>query len=275
MAKKLYCRRLLGGDCEMTIGKANCLVCGDPLVYWGEAREATCHICGKKELGHCACESGHYICNTCHRVEGVDYILGLCSRSESTDPIEIVNEAMQDKSIYPNGPEHHTLIGAALITAYANAGGKNPKGEPLNKAAALSELRKRSLQVPGGACGFWGACGAAVSAGQAMSVLNGSTPLSQEPWAQCQRLTSMILGRLADLGGPRCCKRTGYTAIIAAVPYIDATLGANMQLPVEVTCSFFANNAECRRKECPYFPGADEEVKAAFQPGAFGCAPSK
>lgn len=246
--------------------KAHCLVCGEPLVYWDEAQEVTCHICGKKDVGHSICQAGHYVCDACHRSEGVDYIMGLCSRSSSTDPIEIVNEAMNDKSIYPNGPEHHTLIGAALITAYANAGGKNQKGEPLDKNAALAELKERSLKVPGGTCGFWGTCGAAVSAGQAMSVMNGSTPLSEEPWAQCQRLTSLILGRLADVGGPRCCKRTGYISILTAVPYIDMTLGANMQLPNEVTCAFFQRNAECKRKRCPFFPGADEDVKAAFQP---------
>ena len=251
----------------MSIGKANCLVCGEPLVYHEEAQELTCHICGKKEYGHSVCKDGHYVCNACHRTEGVDYIMGLCSKSESTDPIEIINEAMNDKSIYPNGPEHHTLIGASLITAYANAGGKNPKGEPIDKAAALEELKKRSLQVPGGTCGFWGTCGAAVSAGQAMSVMNGSTPMAEGPWAQCQRLTSTILGRMAEMGGPRCCKRNGYISIITAVPYMDMLLGANMQLPEKVTCSFFQRNAECKRKRCPYFPGADEDVKAAFQPG--------
>ena len=245
--------------------KANCLICEKPLVYWEEAQEVTCSICGKKEFGHCVCEDGHYICNMCHRAEGVDYIIGLCSKSDSVDPIAIINEAMGDKSIYPNGPEHHTLIGAALITAFANAGGKNSKGEPLDKAAALEELKKRSLQVPGGTCGFWGTCGAAVSAGQAMSVLNGSTPLTEEPWAQCQRLTSMILGRIADVGGPRCCKRTGYIAVLTAAPYMNAVLGASMQLPDEVRCTFFSRNAECRRAKCPFFPGASEEVKEAFR----------
>lgn len=246
--------------------KANCLICGKPLVYWEKAQEVTCHTCGKKEFGHSICEDGHYICDVCHRAEGVSYIIELCSSSDSCDPIEIMNEAMRDKSIYQNGPEHHTLIGAALITAFANAGGKASNGEPLDKDAALAELKKRSMQVPGGTCGFWGTCGAAVSSGQAMSILNGSTPMKQEPWAQCQRLTSMILGRLADIGGPRCCKRTGYIAVLTAVPYINETLGSNMQLPSEVTCTFFSRNAECRRQECPFFPNANVDVKAAYQP---------
>lgn len=252
----------------MSVGKANCLICEAPLVYWEQAREVTCVMCGKVETGRSICEAGHYVCDTCHRAKGVDHIIGLCSDSESSDPVAIMNEAMNDKSIYPNGPEHHTLVGAALITAYANADGKNAKGEPFDKGEGLVELRKRSMQVPGGTCGFWGTCGAAVSAGQALSILNGSTPMTQEPWAQCQRLTSIILGRMADIGGPRCCKRTGYISALTAVPYINQELGSHMTLPDEVVCAFFDRNAECRRQDCPFFPGADEEVKAAYQPHA-------
>lgn len=249
----------------MAAGKTNCLVCGKPLVYWEEAREVFCHICGKRELGRCVCEDGHYICDACHRAEGVAFIIELCLRSDSVNPIQIMNEAMADKSIYPNGPEHHTLVGAALIAAYANAGGKDSKGDPLDKEAALEELKKRSLQVPGGACGFWGTCGAAVSAGQAMSILNGSTPMAQEPWAQCQRLTARVLERLADIGGPRCCKRTGYVSVLTAVPYINELLAVEMQVPDYVVCSFFPGNAQCRRNECPFFPNASPEVRALFQ----------
>lgn len=248
----------------MATVKSCCVVCGEPLVYWEEGREVTCHICGKKELAHCACAEGHYVCDACHRSEGVAYIINLCSKSDSTDPIQIMNEAMKDRSINPNGPEHHTLIGAALITAFANAGGKDPKGNPLDKNAALAELKKRSLQVPGGACGFWGTCGASISAGQAMSILNGSTPMTPEPWAQCQRLTSMILGHMADVGGPRCCKRTGYISALTAVPYINDVLDANIQRPDDVVCSFFSRNAECRGQNCPFFPKAKPEVKEAF-----------
>lgn len=249
----------------MPAKRANCLVCGEPIAYWEQAQEVVCVICGKKETGHSICTAGHYVCNACHRAEGVNYIIGLCTKSTSTNPIAIMNEAMDDKSVYPNGPEHHTLVGAALIAAYANAGGKDPADDAVDKNAALAELRTRSLQVPGGTCGFWGTCGAAVSSGQALSILTGSTPLKQEPWAQCQRLTSAILGRMADIGGPRCCKRTSYISVITAVPFINQLLGSEMTLPEEVTCSFFQRNAECRKRDCPFFPGASEDAKAAFR----------
>ncbi|MGI6217292.1 MAG: DUF5714 domain-containing protein, partial [Coriobacteriales bacterium] len=130
----------------------NCLICGKPLVYSNEAREFTCAICGKKETGHSACEDGHYVCDDCHREKGVEQIMKVCSTTDSRNPIEIAQQIMSDDSIYPNGPEHHCLVGSALIAAYANSGGD------IDKESALAEMRERSSQVPGGTCGFWGVC---------------------------------------------------------------------------------------------------------------------
>ena len=246
----------------MSHGNAICLVCGEPLEYFEDGRDVTCHICGKSEIGHSVCVEGHYVCDACHRAGGVRHILDYCAHTDSRNPIEIAQALMGDKSIYPNGPEHHTLVGASLLAAYRNAGGG------LDLDAALAELEKRSLQVPGGTCGFWGTCGAATSAGQFWSIVSGATPMTREPWAQTQRLTSIVLGHLADIGGPRCCKRTGFTAILDAARYAEELHGVAMELPERVTCSFFTRNAECLKTECPYFPGnAAQRTDAAQEAG--------
>lgn len=239
----------------MSAGKANCAICGKPLVYFAEGREVQCAICGKTEVGHSICEDGHYVCDACHRANGVAYAIELCSSSTSKNPVEIFVEAAHNKSIYPNGPEHHTLVGASLLCAYANAGGD------IDLDRALEELKKRSLQVPGGTCGFWGCCGAATSAGQAMSIINGSTPMKRVEWSQCQRLTSNILGKLADLGGPRCCKRTGFTALLESIDYIAQVTGVQMEKPETVMCQFCGGNPQCLKMECPYYPGRVKEAE--------------
>lgn len=41
-------------------------------------------------------------------------------------------------------PEHHVMVGAALLTAYRNAGGD------IELSDSLVELMKRGKQVPGG-----------------------------------------------------------------------------------------------------------------------------
>ena len=108
-----------------------------------------------------------------------------------------------------HGPEHHVMVGAALLTAYKNAGGQ------LDLEKALGEMYSRGKEVPGGACGFWGACGAGISAGQFLSIATASTPLSVEPWSLSNQMTARALDQIGKAGGPRCCKRDSFLAILA------------------------------------------------------------
>ena len=71
-------------------------------------------------------------------------------------------------------------------------------------------MQQRGKQVPGGTCGFFGCCGAAVSAGIFGAIVLESTPLSEETWGKANLLTSKCLANEAKVGGPRCCKRNTY-----------------------------------------------------------------
>jgi len=121
-------------------------------------------------------------------------------------PLEylVQDEMMECAVCHMHGPEHHVMVGAALLTAYKNAGGE------LDLESALQEMYSRGKQVPGGACGFWGACGAGISAGQFMSIATQSTPLAKEPWGLSKRMTSKSLGSIGEVDGLRCCKRVPF-----------------------------------------------------------------
>lgn len=122
-----------------------------------------CAICHKKENSKTRCVNGHYVCNDCH-TRGMDTIIGLCLAETSKNPIEIINKMMDLPFCHMHGPEHHVMVGVALLTAYQDAGGD------IDLPAALTEMMNRGKSVPGGACGFWGACGAGISSGMFISV---------------------------------------------------------------------------------------------------------
>lgn len=239
----------------MTMGLAVCLVCEESLDYFEKAQKVNCSLCGEEATAHSLCSAGHYVCDTCHRSKGVEQIITCCRTSDSKNPVELAMRIMKHKAIYSNGPEHHTLVGAVLLTAYHNAGGD------INFAEALDELCTRSLEVPGGTCGFWGTCGAAVSAGMYMSILLGATPLTREPWAQTMQLTARILDHLAKQGGPRCCKRSSFTSIRAAAEYTEELFDVRMEMPKQIVCTHYPQNKECLKKECPYFPAGQAKTK--------------
>jgi len=221
-----------------------CIICGAGLEYLENDVEMECAICHKKEKSKTRCVNGHYVCNECH-TQGMDEIIGICLNETSKDPIEIIEKMMARPFCHMHGPEHHVMVGAAIITAYKNAGGD------IEIDSALNEMYARGKNVPGGACGFWGACGAGVSAGMAAAIISGSTPLTVEPFAFAHRMTSRALGAIADIGGPRCCKRDSWLSILAAIDHIAEYTGVQMEKHMPV-CGYSGQNNQCIGKRCPF-----------------------
>ena len=84
----------------------------------------------------------------------------------------------------------------------------------------IPQSLNRGKAVPGGVCGFWGACGVGISAGVFISIISGATPLKNEPWGLANKMTSKALDAIGSIGGPRCCKRDSYMAIILSLIHI-------------------------------------------------------
>ena len=229
--------------------KSGCLVCGKPLEYYDTEREMTCSICGGRFPSAAGCVDGHYICDRCHARRGVETIMSYCRKSGSKNPIAMVQEMMDDPFIYMHGNEHHIMVGAALLAAYRNAGGE------LDLLPALQEMKARGGKYPGGSCGFWGCCGAAVSAGMFLSIATNTTPLSGNSWGLANRITAAALEKIGETGGPRCCKRNSFTAVKAAAEFVRENLGVEMELPEEIRCRWSGENRQCLRARCPYYTG--------------------
>lgn len=232
----------------MTRGEGACLICGKPLVYYEKAQEMECAICHKKFESYASCEDRHYVCDVCHAAKGLEAIKKGCLDMDSKNPIAILQTLMEDPYIYMHGPEHHVMVGAAILTAYKNSGGDIELWE------ALSEMQARGEKYPGGSCGFWGACGAAVSCGMAMSIITKATPLTGKSWALCNQTTAKCLEAIAALGGPRCCKRNSFTAARVTAKLIQENLNIRLELPDRIRCTYFTENKQCLKKHCPYNP---------------------
>jgi hypothetical protein len=142
------------------------------------------------------------------------------------------------------------LVGAALLTAYNNC---LPDSAKLDMKSALDEVVKRGQQVPGGACGYMGACGASISTGIFMSIVTRNTPFSTDTWRLCNLMTSRALEQVAENGGPRCCKRDSYLSVLTAIDFVKENLGVEMEKP-EVRCSRSQINEQCIGKKCPFSP---------------------
>ena len=179
--------------------------------------------------------------------EKYDLIIAEVVKAKSRNPIEIIKEIMHKDFINIHGPEHHFLDGAAFLTAYKNAGGQ------LDINQALSELRERSIKMPGAMCGLWGVCGSTTSIGAALSVIHGTSPLSDDNfYKEHMQYTSSCIDKMSEIGGPRCCKRNAFLSIGTAIKFVEEKYGIKMECD-KITCEFTSWNKQCIKQRCPFF----------------------
>jgi hypothetical protein len=231
--------------------KDNCGVCGRPLVYGTEEVKRKCAFCGKDFSALIYCPEGHYICDSCHGRAAVDILRDVLSKTTSRDPAEILEKVMAHPNVPMHGPEHHAMVPAILVAAAKNAGYPVPEG-------ATEKAIERGSKVPGGWCGFYGACGGGIGVGIAVSVLTGATPLTGKTRGLANEATSYALGKMAD-GGTRCCKRAARNALNAATEFLDTRMGIKLEQGDRVKCRYVKRNKECIGKECPYYPRTEKD----------------
>lgn len=179
--------------------------------------------------------------------ERTKYIMEACLQETSKNPIEIFKKVANQDFIRIHGPEHHILDGAVLLTAYYNVGGA------IDLAKSLEELARRGAAMPGAICGQWGVCGAVSSVGAALAIIDGTGPLSEDgTWGKHMLLTSKALGRLAEVGGPRCCKRDAFLVLQEAISFVNANYNVKLEQS-DMKCSFSSRNEQCIKTRCPFY----------------------
>ncbi|HJV67031.1 MAG TPA: DUF5714 domain-containing protein [Geomonas sp.] len=226
---------------------SGCLVCGADLVYDETQASRTCSLCSGSFPTNARCREGHFVCDTCHGLPALDLIEQVCLASSDTDPLRLASALMANPAVKMHGPEHHFLVPAALITAFCSV------HKDASKSDKLKVARTRAADVKGGFCGFHGTCGAAMGAGIACSVLTGATPLAKEGWRLSNLMTAACLTAIGEAGGPRCCKRDTFLALLVGRDFLNTHLDGRLPLTPLPTCSHSARNKECLGPDCQFF----------------------
>ncbi len=168
-------------------------------------------------------------------------------QEQGVNPVRIFKNIAKNSYINIHGPEHHVLDGASILVAYKNAGGK------IDLDAALEKLLYEGLRMPGAMCGLWGICGAITSVGAALSIIDGTGPLSTDgTWGDHMQYTSNAIGELGRINGPRCCKRDAMVAFKHGIEYVNARYGVTLESE-EIKCEYSHLNEQCIKERCPYY----------------------
>lgn len=172
-------------------------------------------------------------------------ILETCLKQTSKNPLYVLDRLMELPFCRVHGPEHHLLVGAALLTAYHNAGGS------IDLEKAVKDLCSRAGIVPAGTCRFWGACGAGISSGMFMAAIaNAAYPISESAKI-AHKMTSMALADISLYDGPVCCKRSSYLSILKAIDLVKEQFGIEMEKS-DIVCPFSSQYNNCLGPKCPF-----------------------
>ena len=224
----------------------HCMVCGQPLVYRERGEAVTCSQCDRHGRSAIVCPSGHYICDHCHSEQSLKQVAQRARGNTTGAPEDILEELMSLPELPMHGPEHHAMAGLALLLATEQAAVRLP-------VDYIEEAIRRSMQIPGGSCGYHGACGSAVSLGVAVSIITGATPTTGLARGMAHRATAMALLQCGD-DQARCCKRALRKTVATGRDFFAEELGIVFPQPEgHQFCADASRNRECAKEHCPYF----------------------
>jgi len=237
---------------EQTTHDISCMVCGTKLVYDKSSKDHECMYCGSAEVSAIYCPDGHFVCDHCHSRDAISFLEILAESDTSTNPMDVVDQALNHPSFKFHGPEHHSLVPAAILIAMKNRGIPKEDGSPITYEIILEGIRRGS-KIPGGFCGYAGNCGGCVGAGVAVALYIGSTP-TRGPERKLAHAATVDALYLSMDGLRRCCKRATNYGITAAMNLLKKEFDIDLgEVPAEESCQYSERNRDCEREDCVYF----------------------
>lgn len=107
---------------------------------------------------------------------------------------------------------------------------------------------------------MWGVCGAVTSMGAALSIIDGTGPLSTDKsWGKHMKFTSKALSSLSEVGDPRCCKRDAFLAFWKAIEFINENYDVEL-IESKIECTYSDINAQCIKARCPFYSKPKKKI---------------
>ncbi len=223
-----------------------CMQCGSPLAYLTHDRPMVCTFCGETLPANACCTQGHFVCDRCHSQDADAVVRRICLTSTETDMITLVNTIRSHPAVPLHGPEHHFAVPGVIVATYRNLGGDVDDAD-------IATAMDRGKGVPGGSCGFWGGCGAALGAGIGFGVILKSSPITPTQRQLVQALTGDLISGLGCIEAARCCQREIWSVLKKAAEFSARILPIPLQANGHTRCRQMHLNRECPGKRCPWF----------------------
>lgn len=220
------------------------LMCGSDKVCRNTQKR--CEQCMHGALSDIKCMDTGFQCSNCIIGNSIECIRDYCQTAVSRNPLEIAVQLLKSSFMPEHGVAYHFVVGASLLTAYKNCGGKVDLPQMLNMVFDCGKRLAVNEHT------IWHNLGLGISAGIYVNLITQVMPFSSDNRKLSSLMTSRYLGVLTRDGAPACCKAETWLAITEAARFTHQIFEKEMELPEVVECSFY--RPECRDRNCRFFP---------------------
>ncbi len=229
-----------------------CMICGAELLYGQTRTLMECAICKRVDETVARCEQGHFVCDECHRSDPLKSLSYLCHESVETDMIGLLKQIRRVDNFPVNGPEHHSLAPAIVLTCFRNLGGHVTQAD-------ISEGIRLGKVCIGGSCASMGICGAAMGVGIAFSIILGANPLTPVERQSSMLVVAAAANDICSYQAARCCQREVYLSLKQASKLSTMLTGLHIPAEHRMVCSQHHIQKECLKQDCPLYPKKDRK----------------
>lgn len=225
-----------------------CIMCGEELHSPDKVRDVRCDFCGEVKSVFTECTNTHCLCKDCMALTPVEFVKSMCLKYKGIDPIELAVDIMNSPVIKMHGAEHHFIVPAVLLTCLHNL---QQSTESLADKIAIVE-RRAALETPDKCSYNLATCGAAIGTGVFLSVYLHRELADEDEWSMSNVIVAESLKKVAESGGPRCCKRDTYLSLSTAANFIRERFALELPLS-QAKCTFSLRNKTCKHEECEFY----------------------
>ncbi|OPX43921.1 hypothetical protein CLHUN_21640 [Ruminiclostridium hungatei] len=223
-----------------------CSICNDEIIYKEDYFSAKCVNCGKKEESYIICSNGHYLCKECAAKEVMDKLYEILPLIDLKNPLDVAEKIIGKCGISGHTP--HPITAAAFLLAIKNTTNHITMDDVLEGVS-------RSYEIPGGWCGYYGACGSAIALGVCFSVLLNATPTADKERSIANIVTARGLLEVADMGGPYCCVGSIRAVLEKGIELAKSNLGVvfpEKQINHK-KCWAASFQPNCKKERCRFY----------------------
>lgn len=228
-----------------------CPICQQPLetLPLTDIETVQCSKCNQTFGQMSKCSNGHSVCDECRMQDCIAAVKAYCLECNLRNPVEIMMGIFGNPLVQMYGSEHHFIVGAALVTAYANCGGD------IDLVDALDKIIGQGQTIPFAVCYNWGTCGAGISTGIFLSLILATHPeLGNHTRDLANLATSRSLSLIGQQGNVACCKRDSFISLLEAAAMAEKITGINIPVTGGIVCPYNTVNPNCTKLGCQFYP---------------------